>query len=190
MSMNNDRKLFHTRQIACRAFRLENGFMEIEATLTDEKGQEVPFRSRPPVRAGELMHRMSLSLTIDGDGVLQKVKVDTQQAPWPDCGGTDAAYLSLIGLRIGPSFLRQVRERLGGTQGCTHVNDLVAQAANIYMQASWPDRVARQMAIDQDPRRWPDKTTLTFVDQCHAWRLDGDALAQEYPELVPMPPNK
>ena len=189
MSMSSDRELIHTRQIACRAFRLKNGFMEIEATLTDEKGQEVTFRSRPPVRAGELMHRMSLSLTIDRDDVLREVKVTTRLAPWPMCGGTDAAYRSLIGLRIGSGFSRQVRERLGGIQGCTHVTELVAQAANAYMQASWPDRVARQMAVDQDPRRWPDKSILTFVDQCHAWRLDGKTLAQEYPELVPVPPK-
>ena len=185
MSKDNQREPVHTRQITCRAFRLKNGFLEIEATLSDEKGQEVAFRSRPPVPAGEFMHRMSLSLTIDDDYVIQDVKVSTLQAPWPMCGGTDAAYRRLIGLRIGVGFSQQVRELLGGIRGCTHVTDLVAQAANTYMQASWPDRIARQMAVDQDPRRWPDKSTLTLVNQCHAWRRDGETLAQEYPELIP-----
>jgi hypothetical protein len=185
MSKDSDRELVHTRQITCRAFRLKNGLLEIEATLADEKSQEVAFRSRPPVRVGEFMHRMSLSLTIDNDYVIQDVMAGTQQAPWPMCGGTDAAYRRLIGLRIGPGFSQQVRELLGGIQGCTHVTELVMQAANTYMQASWPDRIARRMAVADDPRLWPDKSTLTFVNHCHAWRQDGETLVREYPELAP-----
>ena len=185
MSKDDDREMVHTRQITCRAYRLKNGFLEIEATVTDEKGQEVPFRSRPPVRAGEFMHHMSLSLTIDNDYVVQDIKADTLTAPWAMCGGTDAAYRRLVGLRIGAGFSQKVKELLGGTKGCTHVTELVMQAANTYMQASWPDRIARQMLIDPDPRRWPEKNTLAFVDKCHAWRQDGDTLLREYPELVP-----
>ena len=188
MAPETERELVHTRQITCRAFRLKNGFLEIEATLGDEKGQQVAFRSRPPVRAGGLMHRMSLTLTIDGDYTIQDVRASTLQAPWAMCGGTDDAYRKLVGLRIGPGFSQRMKELLGGVQGCTHVTELVAQAANTYMQASWPDRIARQMAVSADPRGWPDKSTLGFVNHCHAWRQDGATLVQEYPELVPEKP--
>ena len=185
MSTDKERELVHTRQISCRAFRLKNGYIEIEAILADEKAQQVDFRSRPPVVAGEHMHHMALSIVIDQDYVIQDVRVQTLKAPWPMCGGTDAAYRGLVGLRIGAGFSRRVKELLGGVQGCTHVTELVTQAANTYMQASWPDRIARQVAVDPDPRRWPDKSTLTFVNKCHAWREDGETLVREYPELVP-----
>ena len=185
VSKNDERELVHTRQIVCRAFRLRNGFLEIEATLADEKGQEVPFRSRPAVPVGGLMHRMSVTLTIDDDYVIRDVRAQTLQAPWSACGETDAAYRSLIGLSINRGFTRKMRELLGGVQGCTHVTELVSQAANTYMQASWPDRIARQMVVAADPRLWPDKSTLGFVNHCHAWRQDGEALAREYPELAP-----
>lgn len=185
MSTDNEREPVHTRLISCRAFRLKNGFLEIEATLSDQKGQAVPFRSRPAVGVGEFMHRMSLTLTIDDDFRIRDVRADTEQAPWPMCGGTDAAYRQLIGLRIGPGFNRRMMELLGGIQGCTHVTELVSQAANTYMQASWPDRIARQMAVSADPRHWPDKSTVGFVNHCHAWRQDGETLRREYPELAP-----
>ena len=185
MSTDKERELVHTRQVTCRAFRLENGCFEIEATLGDEKGQEVAFRSRPSVPPGEFMHRMSLSITIDGDYQILDVRAATHTAPWPMCGGTDPAYRRLIGLRIGPGFSQRMKELLGGVQGCTHLTELVSQAANTYMQASWPDRIARQMAVSSDPRQWPDRSTLGFVNQCHAWRQDGDTLVSEYPELVP-----
>lgn len=184
MTTENARQPIHTRQITCRAFRLDDGLLEIEATLWDEKGQDVPFRSRPTVRAGQLMHRMTLNLTIDDDYLIRDLRVRTEQAPWRACGETDAAYRRLVGLRIGAGFTRQMRKLLGGVQGCTHVTELVSQAANTYMQASWPARIARQIAIDPDPRRWPDKSTLGFVDQCHAWKHDGDTLHEEYPELA------
>lgn len=188
MSLDNEREWVHTRQITCRAFRLKSGWLEIEAALSDEKGQPVAFRSRPPVPVGEFMHRMSLTLVIDGDYTIRDVRAITQTAPWAMCGGTDDAYRKLVGLRIGAGFSQKVKELLGGTRGCTHVTELVAQAANTYMQASWPDRIARQMQVSQDPRQWPDKSTLTFVNHCHAWRQDGTTLVQEYPELVPPKP--
>ena len=184
MSADNEREPVHTRQITCRAFRLASGLLEIEAELSDEKGQQVAFRSRPPVLPGQLMHRMSVTMTIDSDYRIHDVKAQTLQAPWPMCGGTDADYRKLVGLTIGAGFSQQVRAILGGVQGCTHVTELVLQIANTYMQASWPDRIARQMAVDPDPRRWPDKSTLGFVDHCHAWRRDGATLVQEYPELI------
>lgn len=180
-----ERELVHTRQITCRAFRLKNGWLEIEATLSDEKGQSVAFRSRPPVQPGAQMHSMALTLTIDADYLIQDVRASTLIAPWAMCGGTDDAYRRLIGLRIGPGFSQQVKTLLGGVEGCTHVTELVAQAANTYMQASWPDRIARQMAVASDPRQWPDKSTLGFVNHCHAWRRDGETILQEYPELAP-----
>jgi len=185
MPTETERELIHTRQISCRAFRLKNGWLEIEATLSDVKGQEVAFRSRPAVPPGAHMHSMSLQLTIDAEYLIQDVRASTLTAPWAMCGGTDAAYRKLIGLRIGPGFTRQMKKLLGGVEGCTHVTELVAQAANTYMQASWPDRIARQMVVAGDPRQWPDQSTLSFVNHCHAWRQDGETLAQEYPELAP-----
>jgi hypothetical protein len=180
-----ERELVHTRQITCRAFRLKNGWLEIEATLIDEKGQEVAFRSRPPVQPGTRMHSMSLLLTVDADFLIRDVRAATLTAPWTMCGGTDDAYRKLVGLRIGPGFTQQMKKLVGGIEGCTHVTELLAQAANTYMQASWPDRIARQMAVADDPRQWPDQSAVGFVNHCHAWRQDGATLAQEYPELVP-----
>ena len=70
MSNETERELVHTRQITCRAFRLNNGWLEIEATLTDEKGQLVAFRSRPPVQPGAHMHS-SIAIAAIEPGVLQ-----------------------------------------------------------------------------------------------------------------------
>lgn len=179
-----ERELRHTRQITCRAYRRTDGLWEIEATVTDEKGQQVPFRSRPPVRPGEMMHNMTLAFLIDEDFTIRDVEARMHEAPWADCPQATAAYRRLIGLRIGGGFRRQVIERVGGEQGCTHLTDLITQIGNTYMQATWPDRIARQFEAEPDPARWTGPGAVAFVGSCHAWRQGGDTLRREYPELA------
>ena len=183
--MNDDsRELVHTRQITCRGYRRTDGLWEIEAAVTDEKGQTVPFRSRPDISPGERIHHLSLCVVIDDDYTIRDVAAQTFTAPWPICTDVAADYRKLIGLRIGTGFNRDVREVLGGTLGCTHLTDLLGQVANTYMQTSFPDRLARQQRISGDPRLWPDQGTLAFVEGCIAWRRDGAAIAGEYPQLA------
>ena len=179
-----DMELVHTRQIVCRGYRRRDGLWQIEASVADEKGQAVPFNSRPAVPAGEKIHHLALRVLIDDDYTIRDAAATTMAAPWAACSDIAADYRKLIGLRIGPGFTRSVREVLGGTLGCTHLTDLLGQVGNTYMQASFPDRLARQQKIDGDPRRWPDAGTLAFVDGCHAWRKDGAVLAGEYPQLA------
>jgi Protein of unknown function (DUF2889) len=181
---DEDKEWVHTRQIICRGYRRKDGLWQIEASVGDEKGQSVPFRSRPEVVAGELIHHLSLCLVIDDDYRIRDVAAKVLSAPWPACTDVAADYRKLIGLRIGPGFTRTVREILGGTLGCTHLTDLLGQVANTYMQASFPDRLARQKRTGEDPRQWPDTRTLSFVDGCYAWRKDGLVLAAEYPQLA------
>lgn len=179
-----ERELTHTRHIICRAYRRTDGLWEIEAAVADEKAEPIPFRSRPPILAGERIHDMSVTFLIDDDFTILDVAAQMVAAPWPPCPETLAAYRRLIGLQIGPGFMREVRERVGGERGCSHLTDLITQVGNTYTQASWPDRYARQIAIDPDPRGWPDARTTAFVGGCHAWRRDGETVRREYPELA------
>ncbi len=179
-----EKELVHTRQIICHGYRRQDGLWQIEARVSDEKGQTMTFNSRPAIQPGELIHHLSLCVVIDDDYLIRDARAQTLTAPWSACGGVDDDYRKLIGLRIGPGFAKDVREALGGPLGCTHLTDLLVQVGNTYMQASWPDRVARQRLVSADPRLWPDARTLSFVDQCHAWRSDGEALVAEYPELA------
>ena len=176
-------ELVHTRQITCRGYRRKDGLWQIEATLSDDKGQAVPFRSRPDVPSGERMHDFSLAVLID-DYTIRNISAKTLAAPWPICSDVAAHYEKLVGLRIGAGFNRDVRELLGGPLGCTHLTDLLGQVANTYMQTTFPDRLARQQRASDDPRQWPDQGTIAFVDACYAWRRDGAELAGEYPQLA------
>lgn len=181
---DEEKELVHTRQIICRGYRRKDGLWQIEASVADEKGQLLSFNSRPSVLPSELIHHLSLCVIIDDDYQIRDVEAKTMAAPWPECAEIATAYRKLVGLRIGPGFNREVRNILGGTLGCTHLTDLLGQIANTYMQASLPDRFARQRLNGDDPLQWTDTRTLSFVGGCYAWRTDGPALAAEYPQLV------
>lgn len=184
LEQDDDKEWVHTRQIVCRGYRRRDGWWQIEASVADEKGQTMEFKSRPKISPGELIHHLSLRVVIDNDYQIRDAEAKTLAAPWPVCTEVAADYRKLIGLRIGPGFNRAVKEVLGGTLGCTHLTDLLGQIGNTYMQASWPDRVARQRLHGEDPRAWPDTRTLSFVDGCRAWSKDGPVLAGEYPQLA------
>lgn len=181
---DSERELMHTRQITCRGYRRKDGLWEIEATVADEKAQEMVFRSREPVRRGEHIHDMTIAFLIDDDFTIRDVRARMDTVPWAACPEALEAYRGLVGLRIGPGFRRRVFERVGGELGCTHLTDLITQVGNTYMQASWPDRLAHQAALDPDPRRWRDPHVVAFVGGCRAWRRGGDTLRREYPELA------
>ncbi len=136
LEQDEGKELVHTRQIVCRGYRRKDGLWQIEASVADEKGQRVPFNSRPDVLSGELIHHFSLCVVIDDDYQIRDVAAKTLAAPWAVCTDIAAEYRKLIGLRIGPGFTRAVRDVLGGTLGCTHLTDLLGQVGNTYMQAS------------------------------------------------------
>jgi hypothetical protein len=181
---SSERERVHTRRIVCEAYRRQDGLWEIEATVVDEKGEDMPFRSRPMVRPGEALHDMTIALLIGDDAVIRDVGTRMRAVPWGACPESLAAYRRLIGLQIGAGFMRAVRERVGGVEGCTHLTDLIVQIGNTYTQASWPTLIARQFAAEPDPRKWSDRRAVGFVGACKAWRADGPTVRQEYPELA------
>jgi len=181
---SSERERVHTRRIVCEAFRRRDGLWEIEATVIDEKGEDMPFRSRPLVRPGETLHHISIAVLIDDDAVIHDVGTRMRTVPWAACPESQASYRQLIGLKVGTGFLREARERVGGVAGCSHLTDLLVQIGNTYTQAIWPTLITRQLAIEPDPRKWTDRRGGRFVGGGPAWRQDGDTLRQEYPELA------
>ena len=179
-----ERERVHTRRIVCEAYRRRDGLWEIEATVIDEKGEDMPFRSRPRVRPGETLHHIAIVVLIDDDAVIHVVATRMGTVPWTECPQSQAAYRRLVGLKVGSGFMREARERVGGVEGCTHLTDLLVQIGNTYTQAIWPTRITRQFAAEPDPRKWTDTRAVAFVGGCAAWRRDGDTLRQEYPELA------
>ena len=79
------RQLIHTREIKTQVFRRDDGLWDIEASLIDTKAKDFPLASGVK-SAGEPIHHMILTLTIDDQFNVLTANAKAQSVP----------YLSLI----------------------------------------------------------------------------------------------
>lgn len=173
------RTLRHTRNIRCRGYLRDDGHYDIEAEMEDlsAEASSMPFVELP---AGGTLHLMTIAMTLDADMVIQHIEARTHTAPTPDCAAINAAYAALKGVRIGTGFRQEVKTRLGGVRGCTHLTDLLGPLATTALQTAMSvqrDAVPWRTRIEGDqplPRPW-------IIGTCHAYRLDGEAARVIWP---------
>jgi hypothetical protein len=82
----------------------------------------------------ELIHDLRLEATVSlPDLVITAVAGRSDQQPYDQCALTLAPLARLRGLNLKRGYRRQVMERLGGTQGCSHFLTLALElsAANV-----------------------------------------------------------
>jgi hypothetical protein len=176
------REHIHTREISCRGFRREDGLWDIEGRMVDTKTYAFESRSRGTVEPGDPVHDMWLRLTIDDELEIRAVEAVTDKHPFPGCPGITPDYGRMVGTRIRSGWTRQVRERLGKAQGCTHLTRLLEELAVVAAQTVWPLRRRTATAAGAEEARPPP-----FIDTCHALRSDGPVVREHYPRWYRAP---
>jgi hypothetical protein len=183
MSGTPSRRFVHTRSIRVRAYARDDGLWDLEAELSDVK--EKDFALAVGVRkAGDPVHAMCLTLTIDTDLNVVDASARSDWVPYPGhCDSFGDAYRRLIGLNLGRGFRYAVHERLGGTQGCTHLTELAAVLPTAAIQA-----FAGEIYRPRDQAHEPEAADHQAggkrpfqLDRCRALRVDGPAVARFYP---------
>jgi hypothetical protein len=164
------RQPLHRRRIEIAGYKREDGLFDIEGHLVDAK--DVPFTVGGEVRApGEPVHDMWLRIAVDRDFRIVEAEARTLGMPYRGtCERITGDYAKLVGLTIGPGYLRHLKERLGGVHGCTHLTELAASLATAAFQTfagqglSSPDRKPPQL------------------DHCHALESHSPTVARFYPK--------
>src|SRR5882672_3614286 len=124
MATESQRRHVHTRSIRVDAYARDDGLWDVEAVLVDTKSHDLQLASGPRA-AGDPIHEMRLQVTVDRDLTVQDASAATTWVPYPGyCNQIEPAYKRLIGLNLARDFRRNVRERLGGVRGCTHLSEL------------------------------------------------------------------
>ena len=164
----------HTRTVTCTGYQRDDGLWDIEGHITDTKTYAFENAHRGTVHPGDAVHDMWVRLTVDDAFTIQDIAAATEASPFAACPAAAANMARLKGLTIKPGFTRAVRQRLGGTAGCTHLNELLGPMATTAMQTIWPLRRRRGQAASpsEKPR---------LVDSCLAWAADGDAVRDHFP---------
>ncbi len=179
------RALKHTRAIQIEAFARDDGLWDIDARITDIKTRDATLASgvRP---AGMPMHDLSLRLTIDTRLTIVDAEAVSDAVPYPGyCNTIGPAYKHLVGLNLLKGFRQELKQRLSGIDGCTHLTELAQILPTAAIQAfagevfaSTSDGTGSNEQSNQKPFQ---------LDRCHALRTDGAAVAEYYPRWAVKP---
>jgi hypothetical protein len=109
-------------------------------------------------------------LTIDSTATIVAVAAATDAGPYDNaCGAITPDYQKLVGVRVARGYRDAIRQLLGRTAGCTHMNELAGAMGSAAMQAMWSD-------LMPDPDQKPMN-----IDGCHALKSSGPQVAKFFP---------
>lgn len=169
-----ERQLKHRRRIDVQVHSRGNGLWEVDAEIVDVKTRDVPLAGGTR-RAGEPIHDMLLRIVVDEAFNIVAAGSETRGMPYPgQCDEHDDAYARLVGLNLMQGFRHAVRQRLGGTVGCTHLTELTQVLPTAVVQAFAGEVLNTREGGDSNERPFQ-------IDRCHALRADGPAVQQFYP---------
>lgn len=164
----------HRRAIDVQVFARDDGLFEVDASLQDTKTRDIPLAAEVR-RAGEPIHDMRLRLVVDAKLNILDARSETLWMPYPgSCDQHGDAYARLVGLNLLKGFRQGVKERLSGTQGCTHLSELCLVLPTAVIQAF--------AGVVIDTREGHADGSPPFqIDRCHALRSDGAVVHTHYP---------
>jgi hypothetical protein len=171
------RALKHTRAIQVDAYARDDGLWDIDAHITDVKTRAVQAAEglRP---AGKPIHDLWLRLTIDTAFTIVDVAAASDGVPYHGyCDTIAPDYRQLIGLNLMKGFRHELRQRVGGSAGCTHLTELAQILPTAAVQAYAGEVIPVRGEAGED-----GNAVKPFqLDRCHALRTDGAAVAKYYP---------
>lgn len=169
-----ERRHLHTRRIVCEGYLRADGLWDIEAELTDTKTYPALTGWRGELEPGEPIHNMRVRLTVNDRLEIVGAEAETRKSPYKVCPEAAENYGVLVGVRIGPGWMKQVKARYGGAHGCTHILELLGQMATTAYQTifSWKEKVKREAgaSVAELARRGPPP------DSCWAYAADGEVM--------------
>ena len=174
------RKLSHHRSIDVRVYARGGGLWEVDAEVRDVRANDTRMATgRLP--AGLPIHDMLLRLVVDEQFNVIEAGAETRARPDPGaCENHGDAYGRLAGLNLMKRFRQNVRERLGGIEGCTHITELSQVLPTAVVQA-FAGQVLDVSGKD------PSAQQPMQIDRCHALRADGPVVQQYYPRWYRRP---
>ena len=133
----------------------------------------VPVRTAPLYYVHDLfcramdepLHDMEVKLVFDENMLVHDVAAFTTSAPYADCFVAGSALQTIKGLHISGGWSQEVSRRLGGTQSCTHLMQLLIPLGTTAFQSLTMVRMDRPAALKADGK--PVK-----VDSCYAYAAE------------------
>ncbi len=189
------RRLFHTRAITVQGYARDDGLYDVEAELADMRAEGFANRDRGWIAPGDKLHGMKFRITFDDRMLIHRSEAVTEFGPFAHCSGGAANFSRLAGLTIKAGFLREAIGRVHGTEGCTHLRELIQQMATVAFQTLFPVRIQRERAAAEAARKTGQTPVLPsaedgsarLLNSCFAYAANGPVVRDRWPHLYTGP---
>lgn len=165
----------HKRAITVEVFERDDGLWDVDAQLIDTKAYDFPLFEGGNHPAGQPVHQMVIRITIDNTYTIVNAEVVYDAAPYKICNTIAHSYAQLIGLNLVRGFRHDVRTRLAGKQGCTHMTELTNVLPTAAIQAVGP-------RLNRFKPKSGQETRPFHIDGCHALRANGEIVQAQFPK--------
>ncbi len=134
------RRPLHTREVRCQGYIRDDGLFDIEGEIIDTKAYPFDNHYRGELQPGDPIHHMRVRITVDEDLRIRAAEAVSLSTPYEVCRLAAPNFERLVGIRIGPGYMRRVKERYGRDQGCTHILELLYPMGTTAFQTVFPYR--------------------------------------------------
>ena len=183
------RRPIHTRNIRFEGFLREDGLWDIDCELSDTKANAITMRERGLLPAGEPVHLLRVRLTLDDAFTIRAVQSAAARVPFNEChAAADEPMQKLVGLTMGPGWRKAIEGAIGGIAGCTHLRELVFNAATAAFQMIPHYRATQGGSKDDIPA---DGKPPCYMGQWMTWAFVGPVVQRLAPQCHrPVPIKK
>ena len=141
----------HQRKIEIHTYSLENQQLIVEGRLTDDRlvtGYHWDGRPRPP----GVVHRMIIRLLIgDWPPTVLEAEAEMLDIPHELCTTVEDSIQKVVGVSVSAGFSDQIRQRLGGIAGCSHLTHLILAMGPAVLHGYWTQHSRQPRPV---PKRW------------------------------------
>ena len=124
---------------------------------------------------------MILRVTIDSNFFIRDVYAETRHSPFEMCPNIVDNYRLIIGVRMGPGWRKEIRMKVGGTKGCTHITELLFPMGTVARQTIWP--LIKEKEKANVTQRSEKGQRPGVLNTCHAWASDSNLVKAQAPSF-------
>jgi hypothetical protein len=179
------RRPIHQRTIRFEGFLREDGLWDIDCELSDTKAEPITRAEGQLLPAGDPVHLLRVRLTVDDNFTIRAVETAAAKVPFQECQLPAAAPMQkLVGLTMGPGWRKAIDLAIGGVGGCTHLRELVFNAATAAFQMIPHHRAWEAGQGDDIPATGKPPF---YMGQCMTWAFEGPVVQRHAPQFYRKP---
>lgn len=176
------RKPVHTRTLRFEGFLREDNLWDIDCELCDTKAEPVTLHERGLLPPGEPVHLLRVRLTLDDSFTIRAVQTASTKVPFGECHlAAQDPMQKLVGLTMGRGWRKAIEGAIGGVAGCTHLRELVFNAATAAFQMI-PHYREIHGGSDAPPGTRGSQPPF-YMGHCFSWRFDGPVVLRYAPQF-------